>query len=87
MAFKVISKTVKNPLIKTIGNTIKTPIIKTFGNTIKNSVSTFRRKKSAIKHLACGLQEKYLRTIHNIKSRSVKYLGEEGIKNSKHIAP
>ena len=47
----------------------------------------FRRKQNTIKNLACGLGQKYLRTKHNVGSRSVKYLGEEGIKHFKYIAP
>ena len=47
----------------------------------------FLRDKNTIKSLACGLQEKYLRTRHNFGSKSVKYLGEEAIKKFKYIAP
>ena len=47
----------------------------------------FRQNKSTIKNLGCGLQEKYLRTRHNFGSKSVKYLGEEGIKKFKYTLP
>ena len=71
--------------VKTLGKTIKSPIVKTFGNTIKNSVGMFRRNKSAIKNVGCGLQKKYLRIRHNFGSKSVKYLGEESIKKFKYM--
>ena len=87
VAFKAIGNIIKNPLLKTIGNTIKKPIIKTFGNTIKNSVGTFHRKKSTIKILACGLVDKQPNARHNFASKSVKYLGEVGIKKLKYIVP
>ena len=71
---------------KTIGNTIKSPVVKTIGSTIKSSVKMFRQNKSTIKNLGCGLQEKYLRIRNNFGSKSVKYLGEEGIKKFKYMA-
>ena len=73
--------------VKAIGDTIKSPIVKTFGNTIKSSVSMFRQNKNTIKNIACGLQEKYLKTSTNFGSKSVKYLKEEGIKKIKHMVP
>ena len=75
---------------KAISKTIKSPSIKTLSNTIKKSVNMFCQKKNTIKNFACGIQkqgEKLLRTRHNLGSRSVKYLREEGIKNFKYIAP
>ena len=87
VAAKAIGSTIKSPLLKQVGATLKIPIIKTFGNTIKNSLSMFSRNKNSIKNLACGLQEKYLKTRHNFGSKTVKYLGEEGIKKFKHMAP
>ena len=47
----------------------------------------FRRNKNTIKNLACGLQEKYLRTRHNFGSKSVKYLGEQAIQKFKYMKP
>ena len=66
---------------KAIGKTIKSSMLKQIGSTIKNSVNIFRHNKNIL----CSLQEKYLRTRHNFGSKSVKYLGEEGIKKFKHI--
>ena len=86
-AFKGIGKTIKNPQVTNIGNTIKKPIVKTFDITIKNSVGIIRRNKNAIKNLARGFQEQYLKARHNLGSKSIKYLGEEGIKKFKYMAP
>ena len=61
--------------------------VKTIGNTIKNSAGLFRRNKNAIKNLVCGLQKKYLKTRNIFSSKSVKYIGEEGIKKIKYTAP
>ena len=72
---------------KAISNTIKKPVMKTIGNTIKKSVKIFNRKKNTVKNIAYGIGEKQLITKHNIGSRSVKYLGGEGIKKFKYIAP
>ena len=85
--FKAIGKTIKTPLLQTIGNTIKMPMFKTFGNTMKNSVGMLRPNKNTIKKLACNVQEKYLSPRNNFGVRAVKYLGEEGIKKFKYIAP
>ena len=87
MAIKSIGKAVKSPLFKTISNTIKKPIIKSIRSTIKNSMRVFDYNKNTIKNLASGLEGKYLRTRHNFGSRPIKYLGEEGIKKFKYIAP
>ena len=73
--------------LKVIGNTMKKPITKTFGNTIKNTVSMISRSKNTIKKLAFVPQDKYLATKHNIGVRAIKYLGEEGIKKFKYVAP
>ena len=73
--------------LKAIGNTIKKPIIKTFGNTIKNSLSVLRRNKNTIKTLSSNKEKKYLITCKNFGNRSIKYLGEQGIKKYKRIVP
>ena len=86
-AFKAIGKAVKNPMFKTIGNTIKMPITKTVAGPIENSMSLIRRTKSTIKNVVFGLGEKYLKTGNNVGKRSVKFLGEEGFKRVKGVAP
>ena len=85
--FRVIKTTIKGPYIRNIRNTIKKPIATTFGNTIKNSVGMFRRNKNAIKNFAHGVQRKDLKRKHNFTSKSIGYLGVEGIKRFKHMAP
>ena len=87
MSFKAIGKTIKIPLLKTISNTIKKPIATKFGNSMKNSVIMFRRNKSTVKNLACGFKEKYLKTVHNYGSNSVKHLGVESTKKIKYTTP
>ena len=84
---KTIGNTVKSPVFKQVGNNIKKPIVTTFGNTIKNSVDMFRRNKNTIKNIAFGFQEKQMTTKHYFGSKTVKYLGEAGIKNFKYKAP
>ena len=84
---KAIGNTIKSPLFRQIGNMIKKPIIKTFGNNIKNSLGMLNQNKNSIKNLACGLQKKYVRTMHNFGIKSVKYLGEQNIKKFKFVAP
>ena len=80
MALKAIGKTIKNPLLKNIVKTTKQSIIKTLDVTMKNSVNMFRLNKNTIKNVACGLDKKIYRIKHTLGSKSVKYLGEEGIK-------
>lgn len=72
---------------KALGNTIKMPISKTVSNTMKNSMGMLQRNKNAINNLASGLQEKCLTSKPNLAIRAVKYLGGEGIKKLKYIAP
>ena len=86
-AFKAIGKTIKTPLLKTIGNTKKMPVFKKFSNTMKNSLSMLRINKNIVKNVACGVQEKYLTSRHNLGIRAVKYLGEKGITNFKYLTP
>ena len=86
MTVKAIGKTIKSPLVIRIGNTIKNPIIKTFSNTIKKSVGIFHHNKNTIKNLACGLQEKYLKSRHSLGRHSVKYLGEKGVKKFEYVS-
>ena len=71
-------------LLKTIGNTIKNPVLKTIGNNIKKSMGMFRRNKNHIKNTS-GLQEKYLRSSHNVGKKSVRYLVKE--ETTKSIPP
>ena len=87
MTVKAIGKTIKTPLLRQLCNNTKKPFIKTFGNTIKNSVGMFHRNKNTIKNLACGVQENYLKTIHNFGSKSIKYLREKRIQKFKSILP
>ena len=86
MAFKAISKTINNPLIKKVANNIKQPITKAIGNTVKKSAFMFHQQKNTMKNLACGIGEMCSRTKHAINS-PVKYLGEEGVKKFKYLAP
>ncbi len=69
-AFKAIGKTVKNPMIKKVGDTVK------------KTARMLNQNKNTLKNLACSLENKVLTVRHNFGSKSVKYLGEEGIKNT-----
>ena len=87
--------------LKAISKTVKSPLFKQIGNTIKNSVSIFQKKKNTIKNLAFGLQEKFIRTKHNLGnstiknlnegdnfvSKTVKYLQKEAIQKFKYMKP
>lgn len=85
--FKVIGKAMKSPMFKTIGNTMKKPIVTRLGNTMKKSVSLFSRNKITVKSIASGLQNKSMKVVQNFGSKTVKKLGQEGIKNFKYAAP
>ena len=74
-------------MLKKLGNTIKNPIVKTFGNSMKKSMGIFSRSKNTIKNVAFGIQENYMKVKHNFGSNTMKYLGKEGIKKFKHMAP
>ena len=84
ITFKIISNTIKNPLLQQISCIIKKPMIQTLGNTIKNSVKVFSQNKNSMKTLACGFQEKHMRIVHNFGNEPIKYLGEKFIKKVKY---
>ena len=73
--------------VKAISKTIKKPVLKTLDSAIKNSLGKFHQNKNTMKKIAYGIEEKYFGTRHNFASKSVKYLGEERIKNFKYIRP
>ena len=73
--------------VKAIGKTIKGPLFKQISSTIKNSINMFRRNKNTIKRFSYGLEEKYYRTRHAFKNKSVKHLGGEWIKKFKYTVP
>ena len=85
LLLKTIGNTIKNPMVKTFDKTIKvSPMLKTIGNNIKKSMGMFQRNKNQIKNTN-GLQEKYLRSSHNVGKKSIEYLVKE--ETTKSIPP
>ena len=73
--------------LKAFGKTIKEPIIKTLGNTLKESLGIFRRNKNSISNIGYGIKERYMIARNSVRNRSIKYLGEKGIKKVKYEVP
>ena len=72
---------------KGIGKAINNPLFKMVSKNIKKTVGAIRQNKNIMKNLVYGLEGKQLKAGNNLGRSSVKYLGQEGIKNSRYMAP